>query len=152
MTAESTAIALDNLTLNITQEIRVRASLEATFEALLDEIGPENQGQDGKPMPMKFEAWPGGRWFRDLGNGEGHFWGHVQAIKRPVLIEITGPLFMSAPVVSNVQYRLSEANGETVIKFRHSAFGLLPEGLKGGVTVGWDSVHARVRSRAEAKR
>lgn len=146
------AFALDNMTLEITQEIRVRASLEATFAALLDEIGPENLGQDGKPMPMKFEAWPGGRWFRDLGNGEGHFWGHVQAIRRPALLEITGPLFMSAPVVSNVQYRLSEANGETVIKFRHSAFGLLPEGLKGGVTVGWDNVHARVRSRAEAKR
>jgi hypothetical protein len=151
MTAESTAIALDNLTLNITQEIRVRASLEATFAALLDEIGPYNHGHDGTPLPMKFEAWPGGRWFRDLGNGEGHFWGHVQAIKKPVLIEITGPLFMSAPVVSNVQYRLSESNGETLIKFRHSAFGLLPEGLTGGVTAGWDHVHSRVRTRAEAK-
>ncbi len=33
-------------------------------------------------MPMKLEAWPGGRWFRDLGDGNGHLWGHVQAIKR----------------------------------------------------------------------
>ena len=39
---------------------------------------------------------------------DGHFWGQVQAIKRPTLFEITGPLFMSYPVVSNVQYRLSE--------------------------------------------
>ena len=59
-------------------------------------------------MPMKLEAWPGGRWYRDLGDDNGHFWGHVQAIKRPTLLEITGPLFMSYPVVSNLQYRLSE--------------------------------------------
>jgi hypothetical protein len=147
----ATAQALDSMTLNITQEIRVRASLEATFSALLDEIGQYNQGQDGKPMPMKIEAWAGGRWYRDLGNGEGHLWGHVQAIKRPGLLEITGPLFISAPVVSNVQYRLSEVDGETVIKFKHSAFGLLPDGLKDGVSTGWGKVHARVQNRAEAR-
>src|SRR5438045_9679010 len=28
------------------------------------------------------EPWPGGRWFRDLGEGNGHFWGALQAIKR----------------------------------------------------------------------
>jgi hypothetical protein len=147
----ATAQALDSMTLNITQEIRVRASLEATFSALLDEIGQYNQGQDGKPMPMKIEAWAGGRWYRDLGNGEGHLWGHVQAIKRPGLLEITGPLFISAPVVSNVQYRLSEVDGETVIKFKHSAFGLLPEGLKDGVSTGWGNLHGRVQKRAEAR-
>ena len=66
-------------------------------------------------MPMKIEPWPGGRWYRDLGDGNGHFWGNVQAIKRPTLLEITGPLFMSYPVVSNVQYRLSEVDGGTLI-------------------------------------
>jgi hypothetical protein len=147
----ATAQALDSMTLNITQEIRVRASLEATFSALLDEIGQYNQGQDGKPMPMKIEAWAGGRWYRDLGNGEGHLWGHVQAIKRPGLLEITGPLFISAPVVSSVQYRLSEVDGETIIKFKHSAFGLLPDGLKDGVSLGWGNLHGRVQTRAEAR-
>ena len=48
-------------------------------------------------MPMNIEPWPGGRWFRDLGNNNGHFWGNVQAIKRPTLLEITGPLFASLP-------------------------------------------------------
>ena len=45
---------------------------------------------------MTLEPRPGGRWFRDLGDDNGHFWGHVQAIKRPTLLEITGPLFMSS--------------------------------------------------------
>jgi hypothetical protein len=102
----TTTTALEHLTLNIDQEIRVHASVEATFAALLEEMGPSNRKPDGEPMPMKLEAWPGGRWFRDLGEHTGHFWGHVQAIKRPTLLEITGPLFMSSPVVSIVQYRL----------------------------------------------
>jgi Activator of Hsp90 ATPase homolog 1-like protein len=150
-----TAQAIENLTLNIThlnitQEIHVRASLEATFAALLEEIGPHNEGAEGKPMPMKIEPWPGGRWYRDLGNGDGHFWGQVQAIKRPTLLEITGPLFMSCPAVSNVQYRLSEVDGGTLIKFRHTALGLIQDVHREGMPPGWSRIHARVRARAEA--
>src|SRR5260370_32830190 len=89
---------LDNLTLNITQEIRVRASLDATFAALLEQLGPYNEVGDDKPMPMVLEAWPGGRWFRDLGNGNGHYWGTVQAIKNPTLFVISAPLFISSHV------------------------------------------------------
>ncbi len=144
-----TAKAIENLTLNITQEIHVRASPEVTFAALLEELGP-HAGSEDKPMPMKIEAWPGGRWFRDLGAGDGHFWGHVQAIKRPALLEITGPLFMSYPVVSNVQYRLSEADGGTLIKFRHTALGLIQDDHRESVSTGWNQIHARVLARAEA--
>ena len=103
-------------------------------------------------MPMKLEAWPGGRWYRDLGEGNGHFWGAVQAIKRPGLLEITGPLFMSYPVANNVQYRLSEENGVTVIKFRHSGFGLITDEHRAGVVKGWAYIHENVRKRAEAGR
>ena len=143
-------VALENLTLNITQEIHVKASLEVTFEALLEQLGPSNAVTDGTPMPMKLEAWPGGRWFRDLGEGNGHYWGTVQAIKRPTLLEITGPLFMSYPVASNVQYRLSETEGGTLIKFRHAALGLIQDEHRRGVTGGWGTINERVRKVAEA--
>jgi hypothetical protein len=98
-----TAPTIEDLTLNLSQEIQVRAPLEVTFAALLEQIGPQNETHDGKPLPMKIEAWPGGRWYRDLGDGNGHFWAFVQAIKRPTLLELTGALFMSSPVVSNLQ-------------------------------------------------
>jgi hypothetical protein len=140
---------IEDLTLNITQEIHVRASLEATFAALLEQTGPQNERADGTPMPMKIEPWPGGRWYRDLGDGNGHFWGHVQAIKRPTLFEICGPLFASSPLVSNIQYRLSEVDGGTLIKFRHTALGFLPDDHKKGVTAGWASILDRVRKAAE---
>ncbi len=142
----------EDLTLNVVQEIHVRASLEVTFESLLEQLGPFNGGADDKPMPMTLEGWPGGRWYRDLGNGNGHFWATVQAIKRPTLLEFTGPLFMSYAVVSNVQYRLSEADGGTLIKFRHSAFGLVQEDHRAGVTQGWGYINGNVRKRAEAAR
>lgn len=148
----STATAVDNMTLNVTQEIHVSAPLDVTFAALLEQLGPGGDRPDGEPMPMKIEAWPGGRWFRDLGDGNGHFWGVVQAIKRPTLLEITGPLFMSYPVVSNVQYRLSEADGGTLIKFHHTALGLIQDDHRQGVNTGWTHVHNRVRQRAESSR
>ena len=144
------APAIENLTLNITQDIHVRSSITATFAALLEQMGPANEGHNGSPMPMTLEAWPGGRWFRDLGNNDGHFWGQVQAIKRPTLLEITGPLMMSAPVVSNVQYRLSEVEGGTLITFRHSAVGLVPDGFRDGLSQGWTNMFAALRKRAEA--
>jgi hypothetical protein len=147
----ATAQAMDHLTLNVTQEIHVNASLDATFDALLEEIGPHNTSGDGKPMPMKIEAWPGGRWYRDLGNNDGHLWGHVQSIKRPGLLEIYGPLFMSYPAISNVQYRLSEVDGGTLIKFQHSALGLIHDDHRKNVSKGWGGLLDRVRKRAEGE-
>jgi len=148
----STAMSTSNHTLNINEEIHIKAPLDITFAALLEQIGPESTHPDGTPMPMKVETWPGGRWYRDLGEGKGHLWGHVQAIKAPGLLEMYGPLFMSYPVMNNVQYRLTEVDGGTLIKFQHSAFGFIPDQYREGVTKGWAYIHAQVRARAEAKR
>ncbi len=127
------------------------ASIGTTFEALLEQIGEENTSPEGTRMQMKIEPWPGGRWYRDLGDGNGHFWGHVQAIKRPTLLEITGPLFMSYAVVSNVQYRLTEENGVTVIKFHHKAFGAIQDDHRRGVNRGWGHMLSEIKKRAEGR-
>ncbi len=144
--------ALDEMTLNITQEIRVRAPLSTTFAALLEQLDSGNEHPDGTPMPMKLEAWPGGRWYRDLGDNNGHFWGHVQAIKRDALLEISGPLFMSYPVWNNVQYRLSQEGDETVIRFCHAGFGLIPETHRKGLGEGWSFMNQQAKKRAESRR
>jgi uncharacterized protein YndB with AHSA1/START domain len=146
----TTAQSIDDLKLSITQEIHVHASLETTFAALLEQLGPHNETPEGKSLSMKLEPWPGGRWYRDLGDNNGHFWGHVQAIKRPTLLEITGPLFASYPFISNVQYRLSEADGGTLISFRHTALGFIDDQHREGVGKGWDAMLERVRKHAEA--
>jgi hypothetical protein len=144
-------ISIEDLTLSITEEIHVRAPLDVTFAALLEQLGPLNEVAADRPLPMKLEPWPGGRWYRDLDDNNGHFWGHVQAIKRPTLLEICGPLAMSDPVSNNLQYRLSEMNGGTLIKFHHTAFGLIQEGYR-HVSSGWSYTHARLKQRVEALR
>jgi len=146
----STESAIEKMTLSLTEEIRVQAPIDVTFATLIEQLGPFNETPEGQMMNMKIEAWPGGRWYRDLGDGNGHFWGNVQAIKRPTLLEICGPLFMSYPVVSNLQYRLTEVDGGTLIKFRHTALGMIDEQHRQGVGKGWGHTHALLRKRAEA--
>jgi Activator of Hsp90 ATPase homolog 1-like protein len=150
MTAPATAI--DNLILNISLETRVRASLDATFTALLEQMGPYNETSEGRSLSMKIEPWPGGRWYRDLGDGNGHFWGNVQAIKRPTLLEISGPLFASYPLISNVQYRLSEVDEGTLIAFRHTALGFIQDEHRKNVGTGWTNLLDRIRKHAESQR
>jgi uncharacterized protein YndB with AHSA1/START domain len=145
-----TAQKIEDFTLTVTLETHVNAGIEATFAAVLDQVGPLNETPEGVSLKMKLEDWPGGRWYRDLGDGNGHYWGTVQAIKRPTLLEMCGPLFSSSPLISNVQYRLSEENGGTLIKFRHSAFGFMEEQHRMGVHKGWTYMMERIRAHAEA--
>jgi len=131
--------------LEITKEEEIAAPIDIVFESILEQMGPLNETPEA-PMPMTLEAWPGGRWYRDLGNGAGHFWGNVQAIKAPTLLEIWGPLFMSYPAVSNVQYRLTEANGVTLLKFTHRAVGQVPHNPR--IETGWENMLTRIRTAA----
>jgi len=130
----------------IIKEEEIAAPIEIVFETILEQMGPLNSTPE-KLMPMVLEAWPGGRWYRDLGNNAGHFWGTVQAIRAPSLLEISGPLFMSNPAVSNLQYRLSEENGVTHMRFVHRAMGWIGE-IERGVDAGWSQLIGRIRTAA----
>ena len=143
---------VDNLSLTVKDEILVRASVEHTFDSVLAQLGRLNETPDGKTFPMTLEPWPGGRWFRDLGGNNGHLWGHVQSIKRPTLLEIYGPLFMSYPTLSNLQYRLKEVDGGTLIAFQHLAFGFIDDDHRRGVSAGWKPLLERIRAAAESER
>ena len=145
----ATATKIEDLTLNITEEIHVKAPIDVTFESLLEQLGPGLSGPEDRPMHMKIEPWPGGRWYRDLGDNNGHIWGHVQSIKRPTLLEFYGPLMMSNPVISNVQYRLSEDQGGTLITFHHYAVGAIPAEYRKAMEGGWHTIHERAKQRAE---
>ncbi len=146
----TTAQAVDQPTFVITEEIFVQASIETTFASLVANLGRLNEGPDGQPMPMILETRPGGRWYRDLGGDNGHHWGFVQSIKRPSLLEIWGPLFMSTGTSNNVLYRLSESDGGTLISFKHTLVGPVPDGMRQNTTTGWKNIHARAKAAAEA--
>ncbi|HLH02239.1 MAG TPA: SRPBCC domain-containing protein [Bryobacteraceae bacterium] len=138
-------------TFEITKDERIRASIDIVFETLLEQLGPLNERGDGVPMPMKIEPWPGGRWYRDLGDDNGHLWGHVQAIKKPTLLEICGPLMMSLAVANNVQYRLTAEGNETRLQFAHRGIGPIPAQQREGMHRGWGMIYDRIRAAAEKK-
>jgi uncharacterized protein YndB with AHSA1/START domain len=150
----STSISEEAIqTLEVIVDEQIAAPIDVVFETILEQMGPSNERPDGTPMPMKLEAWPGGRWFRDLGNNTGHFWGNVQSIKAPTLLEIHGPLFMSSPAVSHVLYRLTEEAGATRVRFSHRAIGQIAPEYRdpNNVNKGWNSLITRVREKAERK-
>ncbi len=151
MPASLSEQAVQNL--EILKEEEIAAPIDIVWETILEQMGPHGQTPDGLSLPMVLEAWPGGRWFRDLGNNAGHLWGYVQSIKPPDLLEIQGPLFMSAPVVSHVLYRLTFEDGVTRLKFSHRAVGQIAPELLDGVRInqGWGGYLSRIRTAALSK-
>jgi uncharacterized protein YndB with AHSA1/START domain len=143
-----TTLAGADLEFRLELERRIEAPIGDVWEAMLYEVGTGFGGENNEPLNLEIERFPGGRWFRNLGDGAGHFWGHVQAIRPPNLFELTGPLFMSAPVSNNVQYRLEESGGVTTLRFVHSAYGPLPEGMRDGMPDGWKDHLEKIGRRA----
>jgi Activator of Hsp90 ATPase homolog 1-like protein len=136
---------------DIQKAIDIAAPIEIAFGAMLDELGPDAQMGDGTPMPFKLEAWPGGRWYRDLGNNSGHLWGHVQVIKPPTLLEICGPLMMSYPAMNHIQYRFAAQAGGTRLTFVHRGIGSISPQHREGMPKGWGLWIDKIRVRAERK-
>src|ERR1700704_435153 len=99
---------LEEMTLDVEQHIEVKADIGDVFKGVLHRFGEGSTHPNRESMQMILEQWPGGRWFRDRGNGIGHLWGHVQVIKPPVLLELSGPMFMSYPALNHVELRLDQ--------------------------------------------
>jgi len=131
-------MTLDELTLDLEQHVDIKADIGDVFKRVLYRFGEGSTRPDGETMNMILEQWPGGRWFRDRGNGIGHLWGHVQVIKPPVLLELSGPMFMSYPAINHVELKLDQIAGGTKLTLRHRAIGLLDPGHKQGVSTGWN--------------
>jgi hypothetical protein len=75
----------------------------------------------------------------------------VQVIKSPTLLEICGPLFMSYPAISHVQYRLTAEGGITRLKFAHRAIGQITPDHREGVGQGWSRILTKIREGAERR-
>jgi Activator of Hsp90 ATPase homolog 1-like protein len=130
-------MTIEDMTLDVEQNVEVKADIGDVFKGVLYRFGEGNTRPDGEPLQMILEPWPGGRWFRDRGNGVGHLWGHVQVIKPPVLLELSGPLFMSYPAMNHMEVRLEQIAGGTKVVLRHRAIGFLDSRHREGVGMGW---------------
>ena len=142
----------EEMTLDVAQQIELKADIGDVFKSVLHRFGEGSTGSNGESMNMILEQWPGGRWFRDRGNGVGHLWGHVQVIKPPSLLEVTGPLFMSYPAISHVQYRLTPQGQGTRLTLTHRAIGEIAPEHREGVAKGWEHMLGVIKSIAEKKK
>ena len=136
------------LTLDVDQQITINGNLQTVYDGVIRRLTVDSKTPKG-PMPMKLEQWPGGRWFRDLGDDTGHLWGQVQVIKPPTLIEISGPMFMSYPVAGHMAIRLTEEGGVTTVSLRHRALGMIEQDHREGINGGWNSFLQDVKQRCE---
>jgi hypothetical protein len=142
---------LNELVLDVSQEVEIRAATGDVFRTMLSRLADQMiPPPDGKSLQLVLEPWPGGRWFRDLGNGQGHLWGFIQVIKPPTLLEITGPMMMSYPVAAHLQLRLTQIAGGTLLALRHRALGMIDEQHRQGVTAGWKKIIDHIKEGAES--
>jgi uncharacterized protein YndB with AHSA1/START domain len=133
------------------KEVEIQAPIAIAFQATLEQLGPDCEMPGGEDYPMKLEAWPGGRWFRDLGEGVGHLWGHVQVIKPPKLIEICGPLMMSFAATNHLQYRLTEEGDLTRLTLVHRSMGVMVSQYQDDLFKGWSYWVDHIAKIAESK-
>ncbi len=128
---------IPELTLDVSQQVSINASIETAYAALIRRLTVDSTTPDNRSMPLELEQWPGGRWYRNTGDKQGHLWGFVQVIKPPTLIEIHGPMFMSYAVAGHIQFRLVETDQGVDLSLRHQAFGLTEDAQREGVVPGW---------------
>ena len=136
-------------TLQLIKKQHIQAPVDIVWESILEEMGPAMTQHGGTQLNMKFEPWPGGRWYRDLGDNAGHLWGHVQVIKPPKLLEICGPMFMSYPAINHVQYRLAGSGSGTTLTLTHRAIGLIDPEHSKNVNRGWSEMMDNITKAAE---
>ena len=137
---------LEDLTLDVEQSIEMKADIGDVFKRTLYRFGEGNLGPDGTSLNLILEEWAGGRWFRDRGDGIQHLWGHVQVLKPPVLIEISGPLFMSYPAINHIEIKFEQIASGTRVNFRHRAIGMIDPNHREGVTEGWGQMLAAIKN------
>ena len=128
---------IEDITLDVEQQVDVQGTLDDVFKSVLYRFGEGNVRPDGESMQLQIEPFAGGRWFRDRGEGIQHLWGHVQVIKPPVLLELSGPMFMSYPAINHIEIKLDQIADGTRVTLRHRAIGLLDPAHKEGVKTGW---------------
>src|SRR4029078_11096397 len=128
---------LEEMTLDIEQHVEVKADIGDVFKGVLHRLGEGSTHPNGESMQMILEECQGEGWFRDRGNGIGHLWGHVRVIKPPVLLELSGPMFMSYPALNHVELRLEHISGGNKVILRHRAVGLIDAAHREGIGKGW---------------
>ena len=108
----STEQTLEDLTLTINQGNSRPGASRGSFCRPAGATGSRQRNHGRQTSQHEDRSVARRQWYRDLGGDNGHFWAHVQAIKRPTLLEFAGPLFASFPFVSTCNTAGAKSTGE----------------------------------------
>jgi hypothetical protein len=142
-------MTLEELTLDVEQTVEVKAAPEKVFAAALHRLGKGNTRPSGESLELQLEPKPGGRWYRDRGNGVGHLWGFVQVLKAPSLIELSGPMFMSYPALNHLEVKIEPTTSGSRLTLRHRALGMIDPQHRKGVSTGWQHMIDQIKKDSE---
>jgi hypothetical protein len=142
-------MTVEDLILDVEQQVDIKATPEKAYAAVLHRLGEGNTRPDGHSQQLHLEPKPGGRWYRDRGNGIGHLWGFVQVLKPPTLVELSGPMFMSYPATNHVEVKIEPASGGCRVTLRHRALGLIDPEHRKAVTNGWGHILSEMKKDCE---
>jgi len=144
-------MTLEDLILDVEQHVDIKATPEKAFAAVLHRLGKGHTRLDGTSLQLLLEPKAGGRWYRDRGNGIEHLWGFVQVIKPPVLLELSGPMFMSYPATNHLEVKIEPTSGGCRVTLRHRALGMIDPEHRKGVGTGWNHMLAEIKKDSEQR-
>lgn len=125
-------------TFQIEQEIRIKASIEAVYTSLTENIDTWWAYRlCGENSTLSFEPKVGGQFLETTSEDHGALWGTVTYINAPHEIRMNGLLGMTGAVTSAYSYKLRQEGEETVLSLSHHAAGLLDPNWHTAHDEGW---------------
>jgi uncharacterized protein YndB with AHSA1/START domain len=134
------------------QELKVEASTQRTWDALLDVRGwfkfdptMENKGRT-------LEVWPGGRFYNTLPDGTQMYYGMVTHIEPGKLLRLSGPMGNTHMPVESVYIFEIQPRGTnaSLLRFGQRTYGYIDNDLAKRMKGGWGKLLPQLVALAEA--
>ncbi len=125
----------------INQEIKINASPEKVFAHLTNDITAWwDHGFSENPKAIILEPKFGGRFYEDMGNGDGVIYCNVMHVVKNKKLVMQGAMGMQGAVFGNIAFELLGDGKSTILKLAHHAFGDISDDHKKNYTAGWQSL------------
>ncbi len=143
---------------NLHLEVKIKASTEAVWQALTDDIGAwwpsdslAGSGREGATGRFVLEAHPGGRMWEDWGDGNGLLWGNVVNITHGTRLDIvgtTGPEW-GGPALWYGSFKVDSDGNGAVFRFSDSGLGRVSAKTTADKTKDWTYLFDTMRAHIE---
>ena len=126
---------------NIEQEIQINATVEETYQAILNVNAWWLQRVSDNPNGLSFEPKVGGRFWETHDGSEesGFLFATVTSIKPNDHVSFTGNMGMPGAGQGNTTFQvIAQNDGTSIIKHTSQFMGILPDGFEEGMSNGWE--------------